>query len=300
MSSLPDGVTSRSLHREDAALVANMLVEYERSFGHEPSIGEQDVHAWWVRTNLEEDSWLLEDAGTAVAGGWLERQDDHAFAGAAVRPEAMGRGLGSWLVDRAEDHARSLGFKLLRQGTMAVDAAACELLEARGYREARRHWEMAIEMEEEPPAPEQPDGLAVETFSEEDAREFHDAIGEAFADEWGFSPLPFDEWWAMRKDDDKSLWFVIRDGERIAAYARCESGRHGGGYVGMIGTRRAWRRRGLGLALLQHAFGELYGRGIRRVTLGVDSENASGATRLYERAGMHVESEHVSFEKELA
>jgi ribosomal protein S18 acetylase RimI-like enzyme len=183
---------------------------------------------------------------------------------------------------------------------MAVDAAACELLEARGYREARRHWEMAIEMEEEPPAPEQPDGLAVETFSEEDAREFHDAIGEAFADEWGFSPLPFDEWWAMRKDDDKSLWFVIRDGERIAAYARCESGRHGGGYVGMIGTRRAWRRRGLGLALLQHAFGELYGRGITRVTLGVDSENASGATRLYERAGMHVESEHVSFEKELA
>jgi ribosomal protein S18 acetylase RimI-like enzyme len=104
----------------------------------------------------------------------------------------------------------------------------------------------------------------------------------------------------MRKDDDKSLWFVIRDVERIAAYARCESGRHGGGYVGMIGTRRAWRRRGLGLALLQHAFGELYGRGIRRVTLGVDSENASGATRLYERAGMHVESEHVSFEKELA
>ena len=104
----------------------------------------------------------------------------------------------------------------------------------------------------------------------------------------------------MRKDDDKSLWFVVRDGDRIAAYARCESGRHGGGYVGMIGTRRAWRRRGLGLALLQHAFREFYARGIKRATLGVDSENESGATRLYERAGMHVESEHVSFEKELA
>ena len=67
----------------------------------------------------------------------------------------------------------------------------------------------------------------------------------------------------MRKDDDKSLWFVVRDGGRIVAYARCESGRHGGGFVGMIGTRKAWRRRGLGLALLQHSFREFYARGIR-------------------------------------
>ena len=37
MSSLPDGVTRRALREEDAALVAELLVEYERSFGHEPS-----------------------------------------------------------------------------------------------------------------------------------------------------------------------------------------------------------------------------------------------------------------------
>ena len=47
---------------------------------------------------------------------------------------------------------------------------------------------------------------------------------EAFANEWGFRSLPFEEWWGMRSDDDQSLWFVVRDGERIAAYARCESG----------------------------------------------------------------------------
>ena len=86
----------------------------------------------------------------------------------------------------------------------------------------------------------------------------------------------------MRSDDDKSLWFVVRDGERIAAYARCEAGRHGGGFVGMIGIAEAWRRRGLGRALLLHAFREFWARGITRVTLGVDSENPTGATRLYE------------------
>ena len=298
MSSLPDGVTQRPLRQDDAAQVAELLEEYERSLGHKPSISEQDVRSWWLRTKLDEDSWLLEEDGAALGGGWLDRLDEFAFAGAAVRPSATGRGLGSWLVEHFEEHARANGIPLLRQMTMANDKAAQELFEARGYREARRHWEMAIDLEEEPPAPEPPEGVVVGTFREEEAREFHDATKEAFADEWGFQALPFEEWWNMRKDDDQSLWFVIRDGERIVAYARCEPGL-GGGYVGMIGTRKAWRRRGLGLALLQHAFREFYDRGIRRVTLGVDSENASGATRLYERAGMHVESESVTFEKEL-
>ena len=102
---------------------------------------------------------------------------------------------------------------------------------------------MAIELDGEPLAQQLPDGLVVDTFREEEAGEFHDAIAEAFANEWGFVAMPFDEWWGMRKDDDKSLWFVVRDGERIAAYARCEAGRFGGGFVGMIGTRRPGGRR---------------------------------------------------------
>jgi len=35
-------------------------------------------------------------------------------------------------------------------------------------------------------------------------------------------------------------------------------------------------------------------------SLGVDAENPTGATRLYERAGMHVAYEAVAFEKPLA
>ena len=300
MSSLPDGVTSRPLRREDAGLVAELLEEDERWLGLSSRIGEPDVLAWWIRTNLDEDSWLLEEDGRAVAGGWMEVHDDVAFGGSGVRPGTKGRGLGAWLLAAQEQRARDLGAKTLHQHTMAADTGAGALMKSRGYREARRHYEMAIDLDAEPPAPELSDGLSVDTFREEEAREFHDAIGEAFADEWGFTPLPFDEWWNMRKDDDKSLWFVVRDGERIAAYARCEAGRHGGGFVGMIGVRRDWRKRGLGRALLLHAFRVFWERGITRVTLGVDSENPTGATRLYESVGMKVESESVTFEKELA
>jgi mycothiol synthase len=297
--SLPDGITSRPLRQEDATLVAELLAEDERYFGLPPSITEKDVRSWWLRTDLEHDSWLLEENGIVVGGGWFDRLDDHAFGGGCVARGEKGRGLGSWLTEAMESHARGLGLSPIRNVTIAKDTDARALLEGRGYREARRHWVMAIELDNDPPAPELPDGLALEAFREKDARAFHDATKEAFADEWGFHPMAFEQWWEMRKGDDQSLWFVVRDGDEIAACARCDEMR-GGGFVGSLGVRRPWRRRGLGRALLLHAFREFKNRGFERASLGVDSENPTGATRLYESVGMYVESEHVTFEKELA
>ena len=63
-------------------------------------------------------------------------------------------------------------------------------------------------------------------------------------------------------------------------------GEPGLGWVGILGVRSPWRRRGLGDALLRASFAALYERGLRRVGLGVDTENVTGALRLYERAGM--------------
>jgi hypothetical protein len=44
---------------------------------------------------------------------------------------------------------------------------------------------------------------------------------------------------------------------------------------------------------------DAYRRGQPRVRLGVDAQNPTGATRLYERAGMHVAYEAAAFKKEL-
>ena len=101
-------------------------------------------------------------------------------------------------------------------------------------------------------------------------------------------------------DFDPTLWFVVKDAGEIAGFSLCWANRFGGPHVGLIGVRGPWRRRGLGLALLHHSFGEFHRRGERRVGLGVDAENATGATLLYERAGMHVHAEEVVYEKELS
>jgi ribosomal protein S18 acetylase RimI-like enzyme len=72
------------------------------------------------------------------------------------------------------------------------------------------------------------------------------------------------------------------------------------GWVRGLGVRRGWRGRGLGLALLQHTFGAFYARGRSTVGLGVDAQSPTGATRLYQRAGMRVTEEYETYQKILS
>ena len=97
---------------------------------------------------------------------------------------------------------------------------------------------------------------------------------------------------------DASLWRIVRAGDEVVAGAICEADRYGGGWVTVLFTRRPWRGRGLGRALLRDAFQKFRGRGERNVGLGVDAENAS-AFRLYESAGMRPVMGWVMHEKKL-
>ena len=299
----PHGHTERALTSDDAALVAELASEDERSFGVDAAVGAKDVAEWWVRTDLARNSWLLENDGAPVAFGWLEPYGQTLVAIGVVVPGRKGQGLGAWLVDRSEEGAQSTQLSRIHQLGLGPDTKAHALFRSRGYEEVRRHWEMVIDLGEEPPEPSLSGGFLIETFDEADAVSFHAASAEAFQDEWGFRSMEFDEWWEMRRTSpgyDPSLWFVIRDGNELAAVCRCVEGLRGGGHVGMLGVRKPWRRRGFGLALLLHAFREFRRRGAPHVSLGVDSENPTGATLLYEKAGMRVEREYVTFEKELA
>jgi len=164
----------------------------------------------------------------------------------------------------------------------------------------RRFYLMVRELDAPPEPPELPAGIEVTTFAVEDAEAFHALLTEAFADEWGFVPMAYEEWFARRVSGrDTSFWFVARSGATMTGVLRGDPEARGGGFVGALGVARAWRGRGIGEALLRHAFAAWYEAGRRRVSLGVDSENPTGATRLYERVGMHVEFEDVVYEKEL-
>ena len=288
----------RHATREDAAAVAEVFGSVEEAVaGHPSSLDAQAVLGWWQTISFETNTWLFEDDGTLVAAAFAQVHGDRGNGGGAVRPSAQGGGLGTRLVEVMEGRVAEEGAARVHSWTLAADERASELFRRHGYREVRRFWEMAIDFEEEPPEPEG----SIEPFREEEAPAFHAAIEEAFEDHWEPHPEPFEDWWARqraRTNFEPSLWFVIRDGDEIAAVARNEM-RTGAGYIGALGVRRPWRGRGYGRALLLHSFREFRRRGVSRATLGVDAASPTGATHLYESAGMHVEHEEIVWEKVL-
>lgn len=301
-SSLPDGYTVRAAADADAERVTAIMRAAEEAVRGRSGVSADDVRSWWKLVQLPTDSWLVERDGELRAGGMLIARGDVPDLWGVVRPDEVGRGLGSALIELGEARARARDAGGLRIGTFAENARAVKLFTNRGYRDVRHYYTMHIKLKQAP-VPSWPDSMRVERFRTEDARAFYDALTDAFADEWAWAPMEYDEWYRLRieaDDSDTSLWFLVREGDEIAAVVRNDPNLFGGGWVGAIGVRAPWRRRGIGLALLQHTFAEFHERGIKDVRLGVDTQNPSGATRLYERAGMSIEAEDVIYERELA
>ena len=68
-------------------------------------------------------------------------------------------------------------------------------------------------------------------------------------------------------------------------------------FVRQLAVPRASRGRGIALALLHETFRRAAGRALPAVVLGVDAANATGAVRLYERAGMRVVEEFTRWDR---
>jgi mycothiol synthase len=239
--------------------------------------------------------------GRLAAAGDVSRRADAASVEGYVHPDFHGRGLGADLVGWGEERARELGFARVRNAVLSTDGPARELLTGRGYRTVRHLYVMKIEVGDDLPEPEWPPGVDVRTFSPGEERELYEADDEAFAEDWSRPERSFEAWWSHVGEAEKfdpDLTFLAWDGDRLAGYSICGLA-FGGGLVNLLGVRRARRRRGLGLALLRHSFRELRARGVDVVSLGVDASNPTGATRLYERAGMSVLFQSDVYEREL-
>ncbi len=261
---------------------------------------------------LETDAWVAATPDGRVIG-YEELTNRYAHVALEgdgyVHPDFMGQGIGTHLLRALETRAREQvelaepEYRVFIQNAMAIgDRTAREMHEAEGYRAVRFMWRMEIRLEAPPPPPAWPGGIKLRPFDlQEHDYLVYQAHQEAFRDHWGFVPRPY-EFWQHHKTGsetfDPTLWFIAWDGDEVAGYALCRTSM-GNHWVGTLGVRRPWRKRGLGLALLYHAFGEFYQRGARLAMLGVDAENPNGATRLYHKAGMQVASEYVYYEKEL-
>ena len=260
-----------------------------------------------ARTRADENWRVVTDAGGTIVGGvflWHpEEGSERVFFYVSTYPGDDA--LYDRLIDWGEARARALteGLKgRVHSSAPSEDAVLAARLRAHGFELVRHFFTMEIDVTEEPPEPEWPDGIHARPFEPGEERAVYDVDMEAFQDHWDFFPVPFEEWrifFLDRSEFDPDLWSVALDGDEIAGTALCTVQRPGTGRVNVLAVRRPWRRRGLGRALLLRSFHEFRKRGRTTVDLGVDAENLTGAVRLYESVGMHVAHREDSYRKEL-
>jgi mycothiol synthase len=224
------------------------------------------------------------------------------FLWGVTHPALRGRGLGSavlrWGVARAEEilaaHPGDLpGLAEAFKEDRLTDAVA--LHEAHGFRPARWYFDMRRDLRG--PLPPMPDlgGLELRTYEPDWAERVRLAHNEAFADHWGSEPQTAEVWSRDFVGDPYfrgDLSFVVLEGDEIAGYsvnyvaeADWEVTGVREGWVGQLGVRRAWRKRGLATALLVRSMDAFRAAGLDAATLGVDAENPTGALGIYERVG---------------
>ena len=263
--------------------------------------------------NLERDAFLVETQDGRIVGyeEFFHARDQYhdLDADGYIHPEFRGLGIGTTLLRTVEARARE-EMKLaepdlrvfIRSTIDNKDELGHIVLKTEGYFPIRYHWRMEIKLQEAPPAVTFPDGIELRPFvKDEHAVAVWEAQNESFRDHWGSHDVTFEEFAHNRFDASKfdpTLWAVAWDGNEVAGFS-INRFRMGIGWIGTLGVRRPWRKKGLGLSLLQHSFGEFYKRGMTTIGLGVDASNPTGATRLYQRAGMYVASEFATYEKEL-
>jgi len=231
---------------------------------------------------MERDARVVVAEGEIAGFAAVQAEDVHTWI------ELHGKGLAE-LIDWATPLARGRVYAGGWQSNEEVRAA----LLRKGFTLVRHSYRMAIDLDEERPAPRWPDGIAVRSFGEGDGHAVYDAHMETFEDSWEHRRQPYEEWshWLLERPGfDPELWLLATAEDDLAGIALCRvhDADRETGWVSILGVRRPWRRQGLGRALLLESFDRLAAEGCKRAILGVDASSITGANRLYENAGMSV------------
>lgn len=195
-------------------------------------------------------------------------------------------------LEAGERLAEGDGWKV-EAGAFVQDEVYLDVLHAAGFTEVRRFWHMHIDLgPQHHEAPDAPRGVTTTiATTDEDRRLLHRIDEIAFAEHFGFVPHPYEEWipwFSDRRDARPELWRLAwLDGEPVGLCIQDDSRiERDASHVRVLGVVPEARGRGIATWLLRSAFAQAVGEGRAAMTLTVDSDNTTGATALYERAGM--------------
>ncbi len=255
--------------------------------------------------------WAVEGSGQ-----WI------GFSFGNVLPAWRGKGIGSALLDFIEARLAQIASELMQSGKLDRDApclldnfvsntekARTILLEQHDYKAVRYAFEMVRPDLENIPDLPLPPGVEIRPVEPEHMRLVWEASNEAFQDHWGYIPDPWEDFKSFidSPDYDPSLLRVAWQGDQVAGMVlsfidKDQNEIYGRkrGYTENICVRRPWRRQGLAKALIASSLLALKERGMTEAGLGVDAENTSGATHLYEFMGYRVVKRSTIYRKPIS
>ncbi|MDG4807852.1 GNAT family N-acetyltransferase [Micromonospora sp. WMMD1120] len=299
---LPAGWTTRRPTLDDVpAILAVVHAADTFAIGH-PDFDAEDVADSLTGPFFDpsRDSWLAIDPEGAVVGWstvdnptgvgreFVEVYVDPARA-AAVRAVLLARQL-----DRSAERAAERGVPSLtvRCAVYAPERDWERDLREAGFTLVKRYVRMSRPLTELPAEPAAPAGVTVRQVrpdDDADLREFHRIHESAFADTPDHEPLSYERWRARIGDLTAwDEWFLAEvDGVPAGALQSSDQALdQQEGFVKKLSVLSAYRRRGVGAALLRRAFARYAEKGRRFAGLGVDLTNPTAPLSLYRSVGL--------------
>jgi ribosomal protein S18 acetylase RimI-like enzyme len=271
------------------------------------AVGEADFTPDEVRealtdpgTDMSRDSWVaLDETGTLV--GWTYPHNanggDRDFIEVYVWPSRglpAQRPLLELILARAAERGAELGHEVytVRAGAIPTEKDYIEALADHGFAFNRQHSRMRMSLDGVAPTPPAaPAGVTIRELRHDDEtemRRFHALIEDAFRDTDHLA-VDYDAW-RQQVDAEPTKtwneWLVALVDDDMAGALQSADGEENEGWVKRLAVGRNHRRRGIGEALLRHAFAVYAGNGRERAGLGVDMANPTRAVRLYLAVGL--------------
>jgi GNAT superfamily N-acetyltransferase len=232
----------------------------------------------------------------------------------AWRRQGIGRAMLHWVEGRLQEVANAHPAEITKHFMCVAEQGEigfAAMVEKAGYQPARYSFEMVQPDLENIPDFPLPEGLEVHPVFPEHYRAIWDADTEAFRDHWGFvepGEEDYQAWLGDKTIFQPELWQIAWDiaENQVAGQVRTfidheqnQLYNRKRGWTEFISVRRPWRRRGLARALIARSLRAQKAVGMTESALWVDSENPSGATRVYDDCGFRVVKRATIYKKPL-
>ena len=311
---------------DDFPAMMRVLLASEHANGNERALSLEELantYTHLARCNPATDMLLAEIDGELIAYGRVEtfkndageRMYNHfAFVHPVWRRRGIGHAMLGWLQNRLREIAAGHPDDGPRyfESYVTDSAVGTEALLVRdGYAAKRFFYEMRRPDLENIPDFPMPEGLEVRPVRPEHYRAIWEADVEAFHDHWGFvepAEADYQAWLADPVIFTPDLWQIAWDvaTDQVAGqvrgfinHAENEQYQRKRGWCEFISVRRPWRRRGLARALIIRTLRIFRAAGMTESALGVDTENISGALRVYEDCGFRPIKRTTNYRKPL-